>query len=186
MQIKITARHIKLTDAIANYARKKAEKAQHYFSNVVNVQIILSVDKYRQKAEIILHTGRTGAKSIFRAKEVSSDLYAAIDLAMDKIDKQLKKIKEMAKIHRKGNLKTAALKKIGEISFENIDENDRRKINISEVNRFDVKPESLEEAVNQMEALGNKFYMFFNSDTSQINVLYKKDNGTLGLIEPEI
>src|SRR5271157_5602840 len=101
MQIKITARHLELTDAINDYARKKVEKAQHYFNNVVNARVILSVDKYRQMAEIILHTGRTGSKSIFRAKEVSENLYAAIDLAMDKIDKQLKKIKEISKIHRK-------------------------------------------------------------------------------------
>lgn len=91
MQIKITARHLKLTDAINDYATKKVEKAQHYFNNVVNAQVILSVDKFRQMAEIILHTGHTGSKSIFRAKEVSENLYAAIDLAMDKIDKQLKK-----------------------------------------------------------------------------------------------
>lgn len=186
MQIKITARHIKLTDAIADYARKKVEKAEHYFGNVVSAQVILSVDKYRQMAEVVLHTGRTGARSIFRAKEVSDNLYAAIDLAMDKIDKQLRKIKEIAKIHRKGNLRIAALKKIGGIPSAGLDVSEKRKINISEVKRFDVRPESLEDAVRQMEALGGKFYMFFNVDTSQINVLYKKEDGTLCLIEPEI
>jgi len=115
MQVKITARHLKLTDAIDSYARKKVEKAQHYFSNVVNVQVILSVDKYRHMCEIILHTGHTGSKSIFRAKEVSTNLYAAIDLAMDKMDNQLKKIKEISKTHRKDKLKASALKQIAEL-----------------------------------------------------------------------
>ena len=74
--------------------------------------MILSVDKYRQMCEIILHTGKTGSKSIFRSKEVSTELYAAIDLAMDKIDHQLKKIKEMSKIHRKEKIRAAALRQI--------------------------------------------------------------------------
>jgi putative sigma-54 modulation protein len=181
MQIKITARHLKLTDAINDYARKKVEKAQHYFSNVVNAQVILSVDKYRQVAEVILHTGRTGSKSIFRAKDVSEDLYAAIDLAMDKIDKQLKKIKEMSKLHRKDNLKAAALRKIEELS-ESVPE----KIDVTETKRVDVKLESLQDAARQLIASGDNFHMFLNTESSQINVLYRKSDGTIGLLEPEI
>ncbi len=182
MRIKITARHLKLTDAISDYAKKKLEKAEHYFNNVVSGQVILSVDKYRQMAEIILHTGHTGSKSIFRAKEVSDNLYAAIDLAMDKIDRQLRKIKEKAKIHRKGNEEVSALKKAGGISGANFGKIKK----ISEVKKFDVRPESIEGAVIQMEALNDKFYMFFNVRTSQINVLFRKEDGTLGLLEPEI
>ena len=181
MRIKITARHLKLTDAINDYATKKVEKAQHYFSNVVNAQVILSVDKFRQMAEIILHTGRTGSKSIFRAKEVSENLYAAIDLAMDKIDKQLKKIKDMSKIHRQDKLRSAALRKI-----EDMRPAVPEKIDISEVKTVDVKLESVQAAARQFLASGDKFYMFLNEETSQINVLFKKSDGTLGLLEPEM
>ncbi len=114
MDIRINASHIGLTDAISDYVRKKVEKAQHFFGNIVSAHVILSVDKFRQSCEVVLHTGKTGAQSIFRAKDTSPDLYAAIDLAMDKIDKQLKKVKEIAKIHRKGNLRIARLKKVVE------------------------------------------------------------------------
>lgn len=183
MQINIVARHLELTPAITDYVRKKVEKCHKYFDKLVWTQVILSVEKYRQLAEIIVHAGRT----TFRAKEESIDLYAAIDLAVDKIDKQLKKYKEISKVHRKskthmsvsGNLKS--INKIVAISNPRTG----RHI-ISEIKRFDIKPLTLGEAIDEMELLGYSFYMFMNADSSQINVVYLRDNGTYGLLEPEI
>lgn len=183
MQINIVARHLELTPAITDYVKKKVEKCHKYFDNLVWTQVVLSVEKYRQICEIIIHAG----KATFRAKEESIDLYAAIDLSVVKIEKQLKKYKEITKVHRKskssfsvsGNAKsTSSL-----ITIPNTRSGDHI---ISEVKRFEIKPLSLAEAIDEMEMLGHSFFMFLNADSSQINVIYLRDNGTFGLLEPEI
>lgn len=183
MQINMVARHLVLTPALTDYVRKKVEKCERYFDNVVWVQVILSVEKYRQLAEIILHAGKT----TFRAKEESTDLYAAIDLAMEKIEKQLRKYKEIVKVHRKSkNPERPSRKaKLAE-KVVSIQDPKTGRHAISEIKRFDIKPLALHEAIDEMELLGYTFYMFLNADSSQINVIYKKDNGTFGLLEPEI
>jgi putative sigma-54 modulation protein len=185
MQINITARHLNLTQALSDYVRKKVERCERYFDHVAWAQAILSVEKYRQVAEIIIHAGKT----TFRSKEESIDLYAAIDLAVDKMDKQLKKHKEISKVHRKeksiGSKKAKALlQQAGDVYTYGNPADFKNKI--SEVKRFDVKPVTLGEAINEMELLGYTFYMFLNADSDQLNVIFRKDNGSLGLIEPEI
>ena len=102
MQINITARHLKLTDAIDSYVRQKISKAGKYFDgDNVWAHVILSVEKNRQITEVTFYI----AGKVFRAKEESEDLYASIDLTIDKLSKQLRKEKEISKIHRKANLK---------------------------------------------------------------------------------
>jgi putative sigma-54 modulation protein len=184
MQINITARHLVLTPAISEYVRKKVERCERFFDNAAWAQIILYVEKYRQVAEVVIHAG----KMTFRSKEESIDLYAAIDLSVDKIEKQLKKHKEISKIHRKGKSRSTSAKNgnaIGAaVSF--VGQGTGKEGVISEVKRFDVKPTSVHEAIVEMELMGFKFYMFLNAETSQINVVYQRENGSYGLLEPEI
>jgi len=185
MQVNITARHLELTDALADYVRKKVEKCERYFDHLVWAQIILSVEKYRQVAEIVIHA----SKVTFRSKEESIDLYAAFDLAMDKMEKQLHKHKEIAKVHRKGAKASPALsRKAVRGGAEVLDFSDiaANKHSITEVRRFDVKPVSIQDAINEMDMMGYTFYMFLNNATSQINVVYRRDNGSYGILEPEI
>jgi putative sigma-54 modulation protein len=183
MQINLVARHLELTPALTEYVKKKVEKCERYFDNVVWVQVILSVEKYRQLAEIILHAGKT----TFRSKEESTDLYAAVDLAVDKIDKQLKKYKEIRKVHRKSKTPSrSSRKEDSSAKVVSLSDPKTGKHTISEIKRFDIKPLAMHEAIDEMELLGYTFYMFLNADSSQINVIYKKDNGTFGLLEPEI
>ncbi|MDR2437575.1 MAG: ribosome-associated translation inhibitor RaiA, partial [Endomicrobium sp.] len=101
MQINITARHLKLTEAIDSYVRKKITKYEKFCTTGdVFIHVILSVEKHRQITEIIFHFGKIS----FRAKEESTDLYSSIDLAADKLEKQLKKQKDISKFHRKDKL----------------------------------------------------------------------------------
>lgn len=185
MQINISARHIDLTPALADYVRKKVEKCQKYFDHLVWAQVILSVEKYRQVAELVIHASKT----TFRAKEESVDLYAAVDLTVDKMDKQLRKYKEIAKIHRKDNEAVASLKVAnarGSRKKRAYPALTTGQYVISEVKRFDVKPVSIEEAISEMNGLGYNFFMFLNADTSRINVIYTKENGSYGLLEPDM
>jgi len=184
MQINITARHLVLTPAIADYVRKKIERSERYFDHAAWAQAILYVEKYRQVAEVVIHVG----KLTFRSKEESIDLYAAIDLAVDKIEKQLKKHKEITKVHRKSKSRSASAKdlKNGLSGISFVGQGTSKESVISEVKRFDVKPTSLQEAIAEMDMMGYKFYMFLNAETSQINVVYQRENGSYGLLEPEI
>src|SRR3989338_3437498 len=97
MRISITARHLELTQAIVDYVQKKVERAQRYFDHLIWAQVIFSVEKHRHIVEIVVHASGT----TLRAKEEAGDLYASIDLAMDKMDSQLKKYKEKLKSKRK-------------------------------------------------------------------------------------
>lgn len=185
MQVNITARHLELTQALSDYVRKKVERCERFFDNLVWSQVILSVEKYRQVSEIIIHAGKT----TFRSKEESIDLYAAIDISVDKIEKQLKKYKEISKVHRKSRTGVGAQRGAGKkaASVAQFVETSAPSVRmITEVKRFDVKPTTLDEAISEMEMMGYKFYMFLNAATSQINVVYHRENGSYGLLEPEI
>jgi putative sigma-54 modulation protein len=180
MQVNITARHLELTPAIASYVTKKLEKCEKYFDNLIWAQMILVVEKYRQ---LVLHAGNM----TFRAKDESIDLYAAIDLVVDKMDKQLKKYKEISKTKRKTSLsasyKAAALIKNRKLPLNKANETFQL---ITETKSFDVKPQTIREAVDQMESLGYSFFMFLNEKSEQINLVYRRENGTYGLIEPRV
>ncbi len=183
MQINITARHLKLTNAIDAYVRKKISKAgKFYDGDDVWVHVILSVEKNRQITEVNFHVG----KLTFRVKEQSPDLYASIDITIDKLEKQLRKQKEISKIHRNNNLKAAREKKSSLSEVFSYDTMEDSKTKISEIKRFDVKPVGIEEAIDEMDTLGYRVYMFLNSDTEQVNVLYRNDSGSLVLLEPEM
>ncbi|MDR2709191.1 MAG: ribosome-associated translation inhibitor RaiA [Elusimicrobiota bacterium] len=186
MKITITARHLKLTDAIGDYANKKIAQAQKFVDSQeenVRSHIILSVEKNRQIAEIILNIGGNS----FIAKEQSGDIYSSIDLAMDKIDTQLRKYKEISKIHRNTNLRIAKEKKALAADVFSYDIMEDTSGKVSEVKRFALKtPVTINAAIEDMEALHYTVYMFLNADTNRINVLYRKESGaSLVLLEPE-
>jgi putative sigma-54 modulation protein len=183
MQINITARHLQLTDAINSYVRKKVSKAgKFYDGDDVWAHVILSVEKNRQITEVNFHVG----KLTFRAKEQSPDLYASIDLSIDKLEKQLKKQKEISKIKRQDYKKVAKAKKamLEDVFSYDIMEDSRNKI--SEIRRFDLKPETVEEAIANLDTLGYRVYMFLNNNTDKINVIYRNDGASVVILEPEI
>ena len=99
MQISVTGHHVDITDALKNYVDNKFERLERHFEHVTNVHVILSVEKLRQKAEATMHVN--GAK-VF-ADSVHEDMYAAIDVLTDKLDRQVIKHKEKMQSHRSGN-----------------------------------------------------------------------------------
>jgi putative sigma-54 modulation protein len=181
MQINITARHLRLTDAIDSYVRTKILKLGKFFDgDDVCAHIILSVEKNRQITEIIFHVG----KRTFRAKEQSPDLYASVDLTIEKIEKQLRKQKELSKSNKKDKRKVLKDKKqnIEDVFSFDIMEDSRTKI--SEIKRFEIKPVALNEAIDNMDNLGYRVYMFEDNVSGKICVLYRNDSGSVVLLEP--
>ncbi len=184
MQVNITARHLELTQALADYVQKKVERCERYLDHLVWAQVILSVEKYRQEAEIVIHA----SKMTFRSKEESLDLYAAIDLAVDKIEKQLKKHKEKFKINRRAKLEVATQKKasVSQAKVVPYEELIADQNMITQVKRFDMKPMPMQDAVREMDLMKYRFYMFMSAETQKVSVVYRRENGSLGLIEPDM
>lgn len=184
MKVTITARHLELTKALHDYAEKRVKRVKKYFTNVIDAHIILTLRKYTQIAEVIIHTpGIT-----INGKEEAGDMYAAIDLVMDNIQRQVKKYKE--KLKAKSRLHRAARRnKIRSIKEDvtsgwDIDTSIKEQTVISEIKKFDIKPMSFEEAVTQMKVLKHDQWAFVSRNTGKITFIYKKAKGSYGIIEP--
>lgn len=176
MNIQITGKNIELTDAIRSYVEKKVTKVKKYFDQVIDVQVILDVQKNVHIAEILVN-----AKGVFlKGLEKSEDLYASIDLAIDKIDRQLVKYKEKLKDKKLMEKEFEKPLKLNVYDHRNIDE----KPTIIVSKQIPVKPMDVEEAVMQMDLLNKNFFVFRNSTSGEVNVVYRRDDGNIGLIEP--
>lgn len=174
MRFIITGKNIDLTPGLQEAIDAKLKKLEKYFNSDTEAQVTLSVEKGRQKIEVTIPVkGR-----IIRAEEVSEDMYTSIDLVQETMERQLKKYK---------NKLIDSTQNAANFSKEYTDEpyEDEESIQIVKTKRFAIKPMDAEEACLQMEMLGHNFYVFRDADTDQVNVVYKRKNGTYGLIEPE-
>ncbi|MEY8337916.1 ribosome-associated translation inhibitor RaiA [Lachnospiraceae bacterium 62-35] len=174
MRYVITGRNIEVTPALKAAVEDKIGKLERYFTPDTEVIVTLSVQKERQKIEITIPM----KGNIIRAEESSSDMYVSIDLVEEIIERQIKKYK-----------KKLIDKKQSALSFSDAfmeEENEiDEDVRIVKTKRFGIKPMDPEEACVQMELLGHSFYVFLNSETDEVNVVYKRKGSTYGLIEPE-
>lgn len=174
MKYNIRGNKIDVTTAISDYIKSKVSKLEKYLdeSDEVEAKVCISARGKDQKVEITIWSGKYN----IRAEEVNIDLYAAIDLIVDKLEKQFKKYK--------GKLSNKKVKKDEygpSIEIEEYFEEEDQTI----VRRKEVflKPIDEEEAITQMELLGHSFFVFKNVDTNKINVVYKRRDGDYGVIE---
>lgn len=174
MNFIITGRNIEVTDGLRAAVEEKIGKLEKYFTPNVDVYVTLSVQKDHQKIEVTIPV----KGNIIRSEQTSSDMYVSIDLVEEIIERQLKKYKTKL---------TAQQQNAPAFTQAYIDEDyeDTNKIKIVRSKRFGIKPMDPEEACIQMELLGHTFYVFSNSQTDEVNVVYKRKDGTYGLIEPE-
>lgn len=177
MQINITARHIKLTPAIAEYVQKKLEKAKRYFDHLIWAQVVLSVEKNRHIAEIVIHaSGHT-----FRSQEESMDLYAAIDLASDKIDMQLRRYKDKKRVRRPERGKRSPAEEWSMPELEQVSEMSHHKV--SSMKTLRLMSLGLHEAIAAMEQSDSAHWIFVNDHTQRVTVVYRKPDKTYGVVE---
>jgi len=174
MQIDITFKNMDSTDALKDYASKRLSKLDKYIDRPTEVHIVLSVEKRRHKADVTVSADWV----VINAVEITEDMYSAIDMVMDKLERQVKKHKEKLQ-GKKGQAKAAmpAAASLGE-------EAPSPRV-IYERNYF-VKPMSVEEAILQINVAKNDFIIFQNTDSKQINLIYRRQDGDIGLVEPLI
>ena len=174
MNLVISGKNIDITEGLRSAVEDKIGKLERYFNASTEVHVTLSTEKSRQKIEVTIPM----KGSIIRAEQTSSDMYVAIDLVEEIIERQLRKYKN--KLIDKEQA-AAQLSK----DFLEEDAYDDEEIEIIRTKRFAMKPMDPEEACVQMELLGHNFFVFRNGETDEVNVVYKRKGNTYGLIEPE-
>lgn len=175
MKIRIVGKNIEITNALKSIVEKKVSKLEKYFSENISATATLSVERNLQKIEVLIPFNNV----MLRAEEKNGDMYSAIDLVIDKLEGQIRKQK--TKLQRRNYEDSLRFPNIS--SYE--DDSKGEEPTIVKTKRFAMKPMSEEEAVLQMELLGHDFYVYKNSNTNQVNVLYKRNDGNYGLIEQE-
>ncbi|MCR5828912.1 MAG: ribosome-associated translation inhibitor RaiA [Lachnospiraceae bacterium] len=173
MKYLITGKNIVVTEGLKSAVQSKIGKLERYFSNDVEAHVTLSVEKDRQKIEVTIPV----KGNIIRAEQESNDMYVSIDLVEEIIERQLKRYKNKIREARQAGAITADLYEEDDDPFDTVD--------IKRVKRFAVKPMDPAEACVQMELLGHDFFVFRNSETDEVNVVYKRRGDSYGLIEPE-
>lgn len=176
MNFIISGKNIEVTPGLKDSVISKLGKLERYFTPDTEIIVTLSVEKDRQKIEVTIPV----KGDIIRSEQTSTDMYVSIDLVEEVIERQLRKYKnKLIARHQEGGT-------FKQEFFEEepaIDSNDE--IQIVRTKKFGIKPMFPEDACIQMELLGHDFFVFSNAETEEVNVVYKRKNGTFGLIEPE-
>lgn len=187
MDYNIRGNNIEVTGALRDYVQKKLSRVEKYFNTEPTspANVALTVLRDEHKVEVTIPFPGV----LLRAEEKSADMYASIDLVVEKLERQIRKYK--TKVNRKsrqnGSLRTLFKENEmnGSASTMVEDETDGEAFEVVRTKRFTFKPMDIEEAILQMDMLGHNFFVFSNSNTDEVNVVYKRKDGRYGLIEPE-
>ncbi|WP_101772728.1 ribosome hibernation-promoting factor, HPF/YfiA family [Peptostreptococcus faecalis] len=185
MKIIISGKKIKLTDGIKGYIDKKFGRLEKFLGPEAELRVTVSANKKeKQKVEATLDNING---HVVRAEEAQDDLYAAIDLVCDKLNRQIVKYKNKFRTRASGN-DTIRLENfeelVGDEDFEILEEEDTE-FTFERKKKFDLRPMSPEEAVLQMNLLGHDFFLFKDQDTFEVSLVYRRGDGGYGLIEQE-
>ena len=172
MKIRFVARKFTLTDDVKERVQKKLQKLDKFFSSDTEAAVALYGEKIGERIEVTIYHGGT----IFRAEESDKDIACALDKALDVIERQIRK--NRTRLEKKIHITTDSF--ADPAAFEEPEE----EIKISKTKRFEIRPMTVEEAIMQMNLLSHSFYLFRNSETGELNVVYKRRENDYGLIEP--
>ena len=195
--IQVTGRHVSVTEAMKEYCRRRLSCLHLDYPKIIEVQMILDVQKYRHTAEMILHCNN---HITLEATAESGDMYASVDEVVDKIARQMRKYKTRLMQHHRP--RKHAIRHIEEkvLRWEWVEaseqapepitvedggsETNRSEPSVIKTEKYPVKPMFIDEAVLQMEMSTKQFLVFLNAKTERMNVIYRRKNGDFGLIEP--
>ena len=174
MKFVYTSKDMAVSDSLKSRVEKKLSKLERYFREEPEATIRFKMQKgARNIAEITINAGGV----ILRAEESSNDMYLSIDHAVDKLESQIRR--HRTKLEKR--IRSSELEPVAEVpAFE------EQNYDIVRVKKFSVKPMSVEDAITQMELLGHDFFLFMNEESESMNVLYRRHDGTYGLLQPDI
>ncbi len=176
MQTSVTFKNLEPSETLKSYVSDKLDRFDKFLDNPAEASVVLSVEKFRHIAEINI----IGDRLRINGKEETNDMYSAIDMVLDKLQKQIKKSKQKTRERR-----SAGKARVADIISESVvpppEEDTGRQVI---VNNIDYKPMDVEEAVMQMDLMDDNFLVFTNAKTDRVNVLYHRKDGNYGLIQP--
>jgi putative sigma-54 modulation protein len=177
MEIIVTFRHLEPNDALRDYAREKVARIEKYVSKIKDVHVVLSLEKRSYIAEVLAFVNR--AK--IAAKEVNEDnMYTAIDLVMDKIERQVKKHKDKLTSHKDSHRQARHNVYAAMVAEEST--SPPRSVKTESIR---IEAMSLGDALHRIEHGDDDYYVFKNIENDKVSVLYRRRDGDFGLIEPE-
>ena len=173
MEVLIRGNKVEITDSMKEYVKEKLSKLDKYYTSDLKATVLVKIRNYTQKVEVTIPLKTL----ILRAEDESSDFYSAVDLVVNKLERQIRKNKTKLKKKEKNGTREFNIDEIIDVPDEEEKEIKRKKI--------EIKPMNLEEAILQMELLGHNFYMYKDSDLNSIALVYKRKSGGYGVIETE-
>lgn len=207
MQLNITFRQFGSSDALKAYAREKVERVNRLLDRAGEAHVVLSLERHLHHADITIHSGAW----VLRGRDKSEDMYASIDLAMDKIERQLRRYKDKLKDHGRERVSSRRelaeqLTQVRHAIFELPEEQEGAgeetpveaapeqaakgpesaapAPRVLRTSHLVVKPMTVDEAVMQMNLMDNDFYVFTNVESGAMSIVYRRKDGQYGLIEP--
>jgi len=177
MDITVTFRHTEPIESLKTYAEEKISKLKKYLDSPLEANVVFSIEKFRHQVDVTLSVNGTRIKGV----EETGDMYSAIDQVMDKIEKQVKRHLSKIRTRRSENIKGEDALASEEMEEATSIAQDERVINLE---RMVAKPMDPEEAAMQLEISRQDFLVFRNAKSREINVIYNRKDGNLGLIEP--
>ncbi|MBQ3281273.1 MAG: ribosome-associated translation inhibitor RaiA [Eubacterium sp.] len=181
MKVNITGKNYTIYDKLEDTIEKKLSRLDKYFSEDIVANVVLSQKRGRDKIEVTINA--KGA--VFRAEELNSDIYEAIDKVVDKLSNQISKFKgKLAKRYNDNKAlkfefdeQEPEAEEEGE-SFEEVYETP-----VVKTKKFELRPMNVDEAILEMEMLGHNFFVYLDMDTNSVNVVYKRNGGSYGVLE---
>ncbi|MEG6506847.1 ribosome hibernation-promoting factor, HPF/YfiA family [Nitratidesulfovibrio sp. 1201_IL3209] len=181
MNIAFTFKNFEPSDHLKKYARRRLEKLGRFVGkSALDMQVNLSVDKFRHKAEVQM----AGDGFTLSAMEQSEDMYATLDLVLEKLESQLRKQVEKLKDRRRSVQSERVGKGIDVFTFSTMGEGEDR--TIVGTDHFAPKPMHVDEAAMQLDQGDNEFLVFLNAEVERVNIIYRRRNGDFGLIDPVV
>lgn len=175
MNIKVTGKNIEITDAIRDYVESKADRLEKFENANTELNVVCSIEREEQIVELQLsHNG-----DFVKIEERNNDLYASIDLALDRLERQMRKDKEKkADKNKDASLKDKFLNMISNVTSKDEGE-------VTKTKCYEIKPLSLEDAKLKLSSSDDMFLVFIDADSKETHVLYKRNDSTFGLVIPE-
>ncbi len=180
MQISLTFRNTEAEDWLKEHVNKRLLKLDKYIDTLTETRVILSVEKFRNVAEINLSSRGVN----LNGREEAKEMIIAVDNVIDKIERQLKKHKEKIRNHKENAPKNEMVTVENELSSESYEE-DEFQPSIVEVRKVALKPMSVDDAIMKIEETRNRFVIYRDSSSERMNVIYRRDDGNYVLIEPK-
>ena len=189
MNFSIRGENLTVTTSLRQYAERKISKLERYFDTKINSEVYVNLHVHNN--EQVIEVTIPMQELLLRAEEAHADLYAAIDLVVEKLERQIRKYK--TKMNRKQRQISSAKRMTqtqyavqgNTATFMDVDEEEETGFQIVRTKRFNLKPMDAQEAILQMDMLGHTFFVFTNADTGLTNVVYRRKDGKYGLIEQE-